>query len=95
MLRVLLELAPCLLAGLWLGRWQPQWPERLAPPLLRWGMPVSLVALLLRAGLPSQLLPRGGLHLNSDNGGPAAESFHPLVAAPVSPPQPPTGLGGG
>ena len=38
---------------------------------------------------------RGGLHLNSDNGGPAAESFHPLVAAPVSPPQPPTGLGGG
>ena len=57
MLRVAFELGPCLLAGLWLGRQHPELPQRLAGPLLRWGMPISLVALLLKAGLPSQLLP--------------------------------------
>jgi predicted permease len=77
MLRVLLELAPCLLTGLWLGRWQPQWPERLAPPLLRWGMPVSLVALLLRAGLPSQLLPVAAFTAALTTGGLLLSRFTP------------------
>lgn len=49
--RLLLELGPCLLGGLWLGQRWPALPERLAGPLLGWGMPLSLVALLLRAGL--------------------------------------------
>ena len=51
LLKLLLELGPCLLVGLWLGRRWPSLPARLAGPLLGWGMPLSLVALLLRAGL--------------------------------------------
>ena len=51
LLKLLLELGPCLLGGLWLGRRWPALPARLAGPLLGWGMPLSLVALLLRAGL--------------------------------------------
>ncbi|MFZ9749976.1 MAG: AEC family transporter [Vulcanococcus sp.] len=51
MLRLLLELGPCLLTGLWLSGRHPDLPERLAPLLLRWGVPISLVGLLLKAGL--------------------------------------------
>ena len=53
MLHLVLELAPCLLGGLALGRLRPQLPEQLAPPLLRWGVPISLVGLLLKGGLHS------------------------------------------
>jgi predicted permease len=52
--RLLLELGPCLLLGLAAGRRWPLLADRLAPGLLRWGMPVSLMALLLRAGLQPQ-----------------------------------------
>ena len=52
--RLLLELGPCLLLGLTAGRRWPQLADRLAPWLLRWGMPLSLMALLLRAGLQPQ-----------------------------------------
>lgn len=52
--RLLLELGPCLLLGLAAGRRWPQLADRLAPWLLRWGMPLSLMALLLRAGLQPQ-----------------------------------------
>ena len=51
MLRLLLELVPCLLGGLWLGRLMPDLPETIAPALLRWGVPLSLVGLLLKGGL--------------------------------------------
>ena len=77
MLRVLVELGPCLLAGLWMGRRYPRWPEHLAPPLLRWGMPLSLVALLLRAGLPSQLLPVAGFCAVLTTGGLLLSCFSP------------------
>lgn len=53
MLHLVLELAPCLLGGMALGRLRPQLPEQLAPPLLRWGVPISLVGLLLKGGLQS------------------------------------------
>ena len=53
MLLLVLELAPCLLGGIALGRLRPQLPEQLAPPLLRWGVPISLVGLLLKGGLHS------------------------------------------
>jgi predicted permease len=51
MLHLLLELAPCLLCGMALGRVRPQWRHHLAPLLLRWGVPISLVGLLLKGGL--------------------------------------------
>ena len=44
LLKLLLELGPCLLGGLWLGRRWPALPARLAGPLLGWGMPLSLAA---------------------------------------------------
>ncbi len=53
MLQLLLELVPCLLGGLWLGRRLPGLPERIAPALMRWGVPLSLVGLLLKGGLNS------------------------------------------
>ena len=43
MLRLVLELAPCLLGGFCLGRRFPTLPSRLAPPLLSWGMPLSAI----------------------------------------------------
>jgi len=56
MLQLLLELAPCLIGGLWLGRRVPDLPERIAPALMRWGVPLSLVGLLLKGGLNSGTL---------------------------------------
>ncbi|MCP9932134.1 malate transporter [Cyanobium sp. AMD-g] len=56
MLRFLLELVPALGIGLLLGLRFPGLPGRLAPPLMTWGIPISLVALLLRAGFQANLL---------------------------------------
>lgn len=56
MLQLLFELAPCLICGMGLGRLAPQLPQQLAPALLRWGVPVSLVGLLLKGGLSSDTL---------------------------------------
>ena len=53
MLQLFLELAPCLICGMALGRLAPQLPTLLSPPLLRWGVPISLVGLLLKAGIQS------------------------------------------
>ena len=57
MVRLLLELGPCLLAGFWLGQRFPALPGQLAPALLRWGMPLSLTGLLLKSGLPPAASP--------------------------------------
>jgi predicted permease len=60
MVPLLLELFICLTLGAWLG-WKLPWlPTRLAPPLIRWGVPLSLAALLLRSE-PSDALLRVGL----------------------------------
>lgn len=56
MLRFALDLLSPLLAGLVLG-WQAPWlPGRLAGPLVHWGIPLTLVGLLLRSGLHRDLL---------------------------------------
>ncbi|MEA5413526.1 AEC family transporter [Synechococcus sp. BA-132 BA5] len=55
-LRFLLELVPALGIGLLLGVRFPGLPGRLAPPLIHWGVPIGLVALLLRAGFQANLL---------------------------------------
>lgn len=47
----LLELVPALAAGLLLARRHPRLAARLALPLMRWGVPLSITALLLRGGL--------------------------------------------
>ena len=56
MLRFLLELVPALGIGLLLGVRFPGLPARLAAPLINWGIPIGLVALLLRAGFQANLL---------------------------------------
>lgn len=61
MLRFAVELLPCLLLGLGLGRWRPGLSARLAPPLVHWGVPISMVGLLLRAGLHRDLAVAAGL----------------------------------
>jgi predicted permease len=55
-LRFLLELVPALGIGLCLGLRFPGLPGRLAPPLISWGIPIGLVALLLRSGFQANLL---------------------------------------
>ena len=51
-----LEFVPCLLLGLPLGMRWPWLPVSLAPPLIRWGIPISLAGLLLRSQLSITLL---------------------------------------
>jgi predicted permease len=58
-LRFVAELVPCLALGLMLGGRFPGLPGRLAPPLISWGIPISLVALLLRSGFQRNLLTAG------------------------------------
>ena len=55
-MRFALELLPSLGLGLLLGRLFPGLPARLAPPLITWGVPISLVGLLLRSGLRADLV---------------------------------------
>ena len=69
MLQLLLELVPCLLGGLWLGHLRPDLPERLAPVLLRWGVPISLVGLLLKGGLNGDTLQAAMFSLLITSGG--------------------------
>lgn len=59
MLRFALELIPALLLGLLLGHRFPSLPTRLAAPLVRWGIPLTLVGLLLRSGLGGDLFVAG------------------------------------
>ena len=61
MLRFACVLIPSLVLGLLLGLRFPQLPSRLAAPLVRWGIPLSLVGLLLRSGMGRELLVAGGM----------------------------------
>lgn len=65
MLRFAWELLPCLLIGLVIGRAMPSLPGRLAPPLIHWGVPISLVGLLLHSGLKADLLVSGLMALGA------------------------------
>jgi predicted permease len=58
-LRFVLELVPALAMGLLLAGRFPGLPGKLAPPLIHWGIPISLVALLLRTGFQPSLLTAG------------------------------------
>jgi predicted permease len=62
-LRLLAELIPCLLGGLLLGLRLPGLAARLAAPLVSFGVPLSVAALLLRAGLRRDFLAAGLLTL--------------------------------
>jgi predicted permease len=63
MLRLPLELLPCLLLGVFLGLGRPGLSGFVAPVLIRWGIPLSLAALLLRSALSFSLLRVGLLGL--------------------------------
>ena len=54
--RLLVELIPGLLSGYLLGRFKPGWIKPLATPLVRYGVPISLMGLLLKGGLNSSLV---------------------------------------
>ena len=63
MLQLLLELLPCLGVGLLLGWRHPALPAWLAPPLVRFGVPLSVAGLLLRSGVGLELADAAGLSL--------------------------------
>jgi predicted permease len=59
----LLEVLPCLLLGVLLDwRW-PKLSRRLSPPLIRYGVPLSVLGMLLRSGLERSMLWAGLLAL--------------------------------
>jgi len=58
-LAFLLELVPALLLGMLLAQRWPDLAGVLAPPLVRWGVPFSLMGLLLRSGLRWRVLEMG------------------------------------
>ena len=60
-LRFLLELVPSLLIGFWAGRRHQTLSTRLAAPLVRFGVPVSVMGLLLKGGLSGDMLQAAGL----------------------------------
>ncbi len=53
---MLLSLIPCLLIGFWVGGRHPGLSGRLALPLVRFGVPLSVMGLLLKGGLSGQVL---------------------------------------
>lgn len=59
MLRFACDLIPALGLGLLLGFRFPALPSRLAAPLVTWGIPITLVGLLLRSGMGTELLGAG------------------------------------
>jgi predicted permease len=61
MLRLLLELLPCLSLGVLIGRRRPGWIRPLSLPLVHYGVPISLMGLLLRGGLSWSLLGYAGV----------------------------------
>ena len=63
MLRFLLELVPSLLIGFWAGRRHETLSTRLASPLVRFGVPISVMGLLLKGGLSGDMLQAAALAL--------------------------------
>ena len=61
MLRFLLELVPSLLIGFWAGGRHETLSTRLAAPLVRFGVPISVMGLLLKGGLSGDMLRAAGL----------------------------------
>ena len=85
-LRLPLELVPCLLLGVLLQwRW-PNLSSRLTPPLIRYGVPLSVLGLLLRSGLERSMLWAGLLALVGIGGGLALLRWLPGLRQLLSPP---------
>ena len=59
-LRFLLELVPSLLIGFWAGRRHETLSTRLAAPLVRFGVPISVMGLLLKGGLSDDMVQAAG-----------------------------------
>ncbi len=55
-LKLVIELLPCLLMGYYLGRYKPAISGTIASVLINFGVPISLMGLLLRSGLNGYLL---------------------------------------
>ena len=60
-LRFLLELLPCLLIGFWIGGHHPNLAGRFAVLLVRFGVPISVMGLLLKSGLHGDVLQAAGI----------------------------------
>ena len=56
MLRFLLWLLPALLIGFWCGHRRPNLSARLAIPVVHFGVPISVMGLLLRGGLGGRMV---------------------------------------
>lgn len=54
--RLFAELIPSLGLGFWIGRIKPEWTQALARPLVRFGVPLSVIGLLLKSGVNGDLL---------------------------------------
>ena len=61
MLRFLLELVPPLLIGFWAGGRHGTLSSRLASPLVRFGVPISVMGLLLKGGLSGDMVQAAGV----------------------------------
>ena len=61
MLRFLLELVPPLLIGFWAGGRHGTLSTRLASPLVRFGVPISVMGLLLKGGLSGDMVQAAGV----------------------------------
>ena len=58
-INLLSELIPCLLIGYLLGRFKPSFSLSVAKKLIKFGIPISLVGLLLKTGLNLKLVESG------------------------------------
>ena len=81
-----LELVPCLLLGVLLQwRW-PNLSSRLTPPLIRYGIPLSVLGLLLHSGLERSMVWAGLLALVGIGGGLALLRWLPGLRQLLPPP---------
>ncbi len=63
LISLLIEVIPCLLSGYLLGRYKENFSQVLAAPLIKYGIPVSLMGLLLKTGITFQLIESAALAL--------------------------------
>ena len=62
-INLLVELIPCLSIGYLLARFKPNLSREVAAPLINFGIPISLMGILLKAGLDLHLLDASAIAL--------------------------------
>ncbi len=62
-INLLAELIPCLLIGYFLARFKPNLSQKVARPLINFGIPISLMGILLKTGLSLPLLEASAIAL--------------------------------